>query len=82
MLKACDHPHIIKLHALKKTPHNYYLMLEYCSGGDMLEKVRKEGSLPEDEVIKYFCQILNAFQTLVKNKIMHRDFKLANILLH
>ena len=25
---------------------------------------------------------MNAFQTLVKNKIMHRDFKLANILLH
>lgn len=27
-------------------------------------------------------QILNAFKTLVKNKIMHRDFKLANILMH
>jgi serine/threonine-protein kinase ULK/ATG1 len=38
--------------------------------------------LPEDEVIKYLCQILNAFQTLVRHKIMHRDFKLANILLH
>lgn len=28
------------------------------------------------------CQILTAFQDLVKHKIMHRDFKLANILLH
>lgn len=27
-------------------------------------------------------QILNAFKTLVKNKILHRDFKLANILKH
>ena len=27
-------------------------------------------------------QILHAFQTLVKNKIMHRDFKLANVLRH
>lgn len=26
--------------------------------------------------------MLNAFKTLVKNKIMHRDFKLANILIH
>jgi serine/threonine protein kinase len=33
-------------------------------------------------VLRYFCQILNAFQTLVNHKIMHRDFKLANILLH
>jgi serine/threonine-protein kinase ULK/ATG1 len=81
-LKTCDNPHIIKLHALKKTPHNYYLMLEYCNGGDMLAKVRSEGALPEEEVIKDLCQILNAFQILVRHKIMHRDFKLANILLH
>jgi len=57
-------------------------MLEYCNGGDMLAKVRKDGTVAEQQVIKYFCQILNAFQTLVKHKIMHRDFKLANILLH
>lgn len=25
---------------------------------------------------------MNGFKTLVKNKIMHRDFKLANILKH
>lgn len=57
-------------------------MLEYCNGGDMLAKVRNEGILPEEDVIRYLCQILNAFHTLVKHKIMHRDFKLANILLH
>ena len=32
--------------------------------------------------IDYLVQILNAFKTLVDNNIMHRDFKLANILLH
>lgn len=26
--------------------------------------------------------MLNAFKTLIKHKIMHRDFKLANILIH
>ena len=26
--------------------------------------------------------MLNAFKTMVKHKIMHRDFKLANILMH
>ena len=56
--------------------------MEYCNDSDMLARVRKYGKLSEEEVIKYFCQILNAFQTLTKHKIMHRDFKLANILLH
>ena len=82
VLKTCDNPHIIKLVALKKTPHNYYLVLEYCNGGDMLDKVKKKGKLPQDSVLRYLAQILNAFQTLVNHKIMHRDFKLANILLH
>ena len=27
-------------------------------------------------------QMLSAFETLVRNKIMHRDFKLANVLKH
>ena len=57
-------------------------MMEYCNEGDMLAKVRKQKKLSEEDVIKYFCQILNAFQALTKHKIMHRDFKLANILLH
>ena len=48
----------------------------------MLALIRKQGTLSEEKAIKYFCQILSAFQDLVKHKIMHRDFKLANILLH
>ena len=47
VLKTCDNPHIIKLYSLKKTPNNYYLMLEYCNQGDMLAKIRKEGKLNE-----------------------------------
>lgn len=38
--------------------------------------------MTEDEAIEFLVQILTAFKTLVKNNIMHRDFKLANILLH
>lgn len=44
--------------------------------------LKKKKTLSEEEAIRYFVQILNAFKTLVKNKIMHRDCKLANILMH
>jgi len=72
----------MKLYALKKTANHYYLILEFCNGGDMLGKLKKQKKIEENLVIKYLCQILTGFQTLVKHKIMHRDFKLANILLH
>ena len=42
--------------------------------------LKSKKKLPE--AVEYFVQILHAFQTLVKNKIMHRDFKLPNVLKH
>jgi len=33
-------------------------------------------------VVQIILQLLNGFKTLYKNGIIHRDFKLANILLH
>lgn len=82
MLKSCDNPNIIKLYDLKKTANNFYLILEYCNEGDLMVYLKQKKNLPEDEAVEYLVQILNAFKTLVKNKILHRDFKLANILKH
>ena len=82
VLRSCNNPNIIKLYDIKKTSNNIYLMLEYCNEGDLMQYLKKKGKLTEDEVVEFFVQILNAFKTLVKSKIMHRDFKLANILKH
>lgn len=82
VLRSCNNINIIKLHDIKKTKNNIYLMLEYCNEGDLMGYLKEKGRLTEDEAIDFFIQILNAFKTLVKNKIMHRDFKLANILKH
>ena len=82
MLRTCDNKNIIKLYDIKKTANNFYLILEYCNEGDLSQYLKRKKTLPENEAIEIFIQILHAFKTLVKNKIMHRDFKLANILLH
>jgi len=82
VLKSCDNPNIIKLYDLKKTANNFYLILEYCNEGDLMVYLKQKKNLPEDEAVEYLVQILNAVKTLVKNKILHRDFKLANILKH
>jgi serine/threonine-protein kinase ULK/ATG1 len=82
VLRSCNNVNIIKLYDIKKTQNNIYLMLEYCNEGDLMQYLKKRGKLTEEETIEFFIQILNAFKTLVKNKIMHRDFKLANILKH
>ena len=67
---------------MKKTPNNFYLILEYCNGGDLDAYVKKRKYLTEEEAIEMMCQLIHGFEHLYKHKILHRDLKLANILLN
>lgn len=35
ILKICQHPNIIKLYDIFETPEYFYIIMEYCSGGDI-----------------------------------------------
>ena len=63
-----------------------YLLLEYCEEGDLehhiqLSKDFKE-RFPEELLLYWFLQILNALKFLHRRKIMHRDIKAKNIFLN
>lgn len=66
----------------KQTSRNLYLVFEYCKHTDLEAHVQKytQGKLPEDKVRRIAVQIKNAFRVLRANKVVHRDLKLANIL--
>lgn len=82
MLRSCKNNNIVRLIDIKKTVNNIYLILEYCNEGDLMAALKAKKKFSQEEALEYFVQILHAFQTLVKSKIMHRDFKLANVLKH
>ena len=82
VMKKIKHPNIIHLHDFLETTNNFYLILDYCNGGDLEAHLKKNKSLGEEESIYFLMQISNGFKELHKFKIMHRDFKLANIFLH
>lgn len=57
-------------------------MYEYCNG-DTLEKfLLSQRYFPESRALKIFKQLIDAFRTLIKHNILHRDLKPTNILLH
>lgn len=84
IMHTIRHPNIMHMHEMLESENNYYLILDYCNQGDFEEYLlnRKINCLPEEEAIEYLKQIANAFQELHKRKILHRDFKLANVFLH
>lgn len=82
VMSKLEHPNILHLFEYLETANNYYLVLNYCNAGDLEHHVKKNDFLGERESIYFLMQIMNGFKELHKHKIMHRDFKLANIFLN
>ncbi|EAR97475.1 Serine/Threonine kinase domain protein (macronuclear) [Tetrahymena thermophila SB210] len=83
ILLKLRHKNIIRLVDFKKTTNNWYLIFEYCELGD-LEQYMKEkfnGKFPLSIALTFIQQLKSAFQEIRRLKFVHRDLKLANILL-
>ena len=80
ILKKIDHPNIIKIFEFYITSEAYYLIIEYCEGGDLYH-YSKFHKLTEKQISYIMYQILSALNYCHKMKILHRDLKPDNILL-
>ena len=88
ILRLLQHPNIVQIKDIKKTQKNIYLIMEYCHLGDLdsyIEKYYYDRTLklyhvPEGVVRKILEQLFNGIRKMRENNIVHRDLKLANIL--
>ena len=62
-----------------------WIVMEYMPGGDLAHMIslnkKKKTKLLEDDIWKYFLQILKGIRDLNTKNIIHRDIKPANIFL-
>eukprot|EP00252_Welwitschia_mirabilis_P005696 TRINITY_DN1622_c0_g1_i1.p1 TRINITY_DN1622_c0_g1~~TRINITY_DN1622_c0_g1_i1.p1 ORF type:complete len:424 (-),score=42.40 TRINITY_DN1622_c0_g1_i1:501-1772(-) len=79
-LKRIRHPNIIRLYEVLANRKKVFLVLEYVNGGELLDKIIHQGKLEEDQVRRYFQQIIDAVRHCHEQGIYHRDLKLHNIL--
>ena len=87
ILKELSHPNIVKFADLKRTANHFYIMMEYCNGGELCKTleahISKTGRPFSEEVVQSLMkQIISAFQYIHGKDIIHRDIKLENILLN
>ena len=81
ILKRLRHRNIVNLYDTFDTNKHIIFVLELCSGGDLLNYVRKRRKLTEETAKFIFMQILEGLWHCHSNYILHRDIKLDNILL-
>ena len=56
-------------------------VMEYLEGGELFELVKEKKRLTESLARVYFKQLIEAISYCHREKLIHRDLKLENILL-
>ncbi|KAK6637873.1 hypothetical protein RUM44_008295 [Polyplax serrata] len=80
-LTELHHENVVALLDCKETPLNVFLVMEYCNGGDLADYLNAKGTLSEDTIRLFLCQLAGAMKALHEKGVVHRDLKPQNILL-
>jgi serine/threonine-protein kinase ULK/ATG1 len=83
ILRTYRHPNIVCMHDVQKTDRHFYLVLEYCGGGDVqgLIRTRKGGRLTERLTRRLMRDLASGLRFLWGQELIHRDIKPQNLLL-
>lgn len=78
-LLVAKHHHIVRLFAFDFDDTSAILILEYCSGGNLNQRLQRD--IEEKLQLQWMLQLLDALSYLHSIKIVHRDLKPENVLL-
>lgn len=81
ILKNANHPFILSLHFAFQTPNNLYMVIDYCSGGDLSILIAQHTNFEEAQVKFYTAELILAMENLHSMGVLYRDLKPENILL-
>lgn len=59
-LSKLKHRHIINVLDVFEANNTYYYVMEFCDGGSLNDKIKRQGTLGEGDTIRYTLQITEA----------------------
>jgi calcium-dependent protein kinase len=78
--RRLDHPNIVRVFEFYEDEFNLYIVMELCTGGELLDSIARIGCLSENQASLCMKQIFSAVSYLHSLRIVHRDLKLENML--
>ncbi|CAL8078945.1 unnamed protein product [Calicophoron daubneyi] len=79
--RTLKHENVVGFHGCFEDREFIYIVLELCKRRSLLELHKRRRFISEYEARYFMRQIIRGCQYLHKNKVMHRDLKLANLFL-
>ena len=81
ILSKLNHPNVIHVEKILEDDINFYIIMEYCSKGELFDYIVKQEKLNEIEAAIFFYQLIIGVEYIHKEKLAHRDLKPENLLL-
>ena len=84
VMKKFVHPNLIKVYDshFDEESEQLEIIMEYCEEGDLLNYYKKKNKqLSDQEILRIFKQIVEAFIVMSVKGVFHRDLKPENILI-
>lgn len=79
IMKHLNHPSILKMYDFFNSKHFCYIILEYCNGGEIFNKIIELTYFSENLSRFIFLQLLSSIKYLHEHNIVHRDIKPENL---
>jgi carbon catabolite-derepressing protein kinase len=81
LLEMIHHPHIVEVVDIIYADNLIFVVMEFCSGGELFQYLVDHGRIRETDCRRLFSAIVSAVSYLHSRGIAHRDLKPENILL-
>lgn len=75
------HPNIVPIYTFGECDDGAYLVMEYCEGGSLSERIEAQGGTPVADAMETVGKIARALEAAWKKGIVHRDVKPSNVLI-
>ena len=76
---SLSHPNIVQFICCFEDALNFYLVLELCPNGTLLEMIQRKKRIAQKHVQRFTANALDALEYLHGRGIIHRDVKLGNL---
>lgn len=80
-LAHLDHPNLVGVSDFFTEAGDVYLVMDYVKGESLSDRIEREGALPEDEVLAWADQLLDALDYCHARGVIHRDIKPLNVII-
>jgi calcium-dependent protein kinase len=81
MQHLSGHPGVVTLKAVYEDLESFYLVMELCTGGRLLDQMAKQRQYPEHRAANILKEVVSVIKYCHDMGVVHRDIKPENILL-